>query len=1049
MKRASRRAIGRRWVAGVLFVVAIGVAATSCGDSDADSQPSAGQDAGPQADAPFDAPPDDGAAPQSGTVHIEAKPEAQRIELGTTGAALSIPPGATSGPVDVTWATTTLDAAEAVAPPSAWPEGSPLALDVIDLGPAGTTFSAPIYLEMPIPWPSFFDPVTEGPVVLPAAAYTQSAADQPFERNDLITEELDQDGGTAWIILDPKSSPRRAYAVLALDHFSTHTYVVPTLATEGLGWGSIYVDLPIAGVSVSGSPGTYMYTPAAMYTNTAVHLATLQVEAWRRNEYKRQLVEIARRTARSREQLDKGYDAILAPFTSTMAVICPGPATVACDEKKLTLALASHALAMKGIAAARPEVADAYLRSANRLKGLAQLDWDAIETAGKIMDCLKNGIFQMYILSQLDNAEALERWEIIKQRVQASPMYSADPALQGAVNDADVILGDLRNDGEGAALRSVILANATDIAWTSCEDVAKEWIAGEISKRVVKAGLAAVAKFGGNAAKLGTAASLAFGAIAEHLIEDFVTKEGFEAAENSAKLSVLATLTSPRGGLGEFTDLADVTSVGPSGELKLEVPDILDVSNPSDARFRLPQLWAYSGYLQADTLSKVVALEDTSGIGKLWKGWVDNFCNVSQACKSGVARDAVSDLYWTKANWFSSFDNAIERSFGACAIPGKCTATCADTDGDGYGIGEACLGPDCDDNNAGAWDVCEGPDAGADADAGCSCADASGPCSCGPDSGPDVGGPDGPPPGDSGSIVYGTPGQSCNGMTGTECQGKSCCENIVVPGGTFPMGRSASGTDAYSGGYSDEQPEHNATVASFALDTYEVTVGRFRKFVQAYDGTPPPEGAGAHPLIAGTGWQSAWNTSMPATQAALMTNIKCTPTYQTWTDAAAGNEQYAINCVNWYEAFAFCAWDGGRLPTEAEWEYASAGGDANRLYPWGSGGPSVNPALANDGYSYQGPFLNVGSHPLGAARWGHQDLAGGMYEWVFDWYDSSWYGGAGNTCNNCANVTNASRRVIRGGYFDSGGFYLRAAGRGNCGPSDRSYGVGFRCARTP
>ena len=83
---------------------------------------------------------------------------------------------------------------------------------------------------------------------------------------------------------------------------------------------------------------------------------------------------------------------------------------------------------------------------------------------------------------------------------------------------------------------------------------------------------------------------------------------------------------------------------------------------------------------------------------------------------------------------------------------------------------------------------------------------------------------------DSG-IIYGIPGPSCDGMTGTESQGKSGCSSILVPGGTFPMGRSENGTDAYSG-YSDEQPEHDATVSDFYLDEYEVTVGRFRKFVE-------------------------------------------------------------------------------------------------------------------------------------------------------------------------------------------------------------------------
>jgi sulfatase modifying factor 1 len=163
-------------------------------------------------------------------------------------------------------------------------------------------------------------------------------------------------------------------------------------------------------------------------------------------------------------------------------------------------------------------------------------------------------------------------------------------------------------------------------------------------------------------------------------------------------------------------------------------------------------------------------------------------------------------------------------------------------------------------------------------------------------------------------LVYGPEGQSCSGMTGTECNGGSCCTSIVLPAGSFLMGRSAetcSGcTDGCPSGMScdtDEQPEHPASVSSFALDKYEVTVGRFRAFVDAFEGGwRPSEGEGANPavesaqgLISGpTGWQSAWDSELPTDGTALEFWISTLATC-TWTSSARASETYPINCVNW------------------------------------------------------------------------------------------------------------------------------------------------------
>jgi len=311
--------------------------------------------------------------------------------------------------------------------------------------------------------------------------------------------------------------------------------------------------------------------------------------------------------------------------------------------------------------------------------------------------------------------------------------------------------------------------------------------------------------------------------------------------------------------------------------------------------------------------------------------------------------------------------------------------------------------------------------------------------------------------GDAGGPTLAPEGPSCVGMSGTECNGESCCTTIVVPGGTFPMGR---GTETCSGCAdgcpagmtcgADEQPEHSAVVSSFALDKYEVTVARFRAFVEAGGGTqgsPPWVGTGAHPLIAGSGWDSAWNADLAADQATLVSRLTCGTGSgsATWTSSPGANESCPMSCINWYEAFAFCIWDDGRLPTEAEWEYAAAGGDENRVYPWGN--TVVEPLPANYNLIQSNSFFAVGSYADGNGRWGHADLAGSMSEWVFDWYASDWYTTSQTGCVDCANLTPVTTHPSRGGDWAANASAIRVTGRPGGNPTARGLGMGFRCAR--
>ena len=265
-----------------------------------------------------------------------------------------------------------------------------------------------------------------------------------------------------------------------------------------------------------------------------------------------------------------------------------------------------------------------------------------------------------------------------------------------------------------------------------------------------------------------------------------------------------------------------------------------------------------------------------------------------------------------------------------------------------------------------------------------------------------------------------------------------CCKSLLVQGGTFKRGYD---------GVAYQEADYPATVSDFYLDKYEVTVGRFRTFVSAGLGTqkrPPAEGSGAHRKVPGSGWTSPWNASLAADTAALMAALKCDAVYGTWTDKPGANETKPIECLDWYTAFAFCAWDGGRLPTYAEWNYAASGGSEHRYYPW-----SVPPTseVVDDSYAvYCGSAClpqNVGSKsPKGDARWGHADLGGNAWEWTLDFSPRRYI----MPCHDCAEVAVGSYRVFLGGSNNDIASTLLSASRHISVPGYRGV-VGARCAR--
>ena len=311
------------------------------------------------------------------------------------------------------------------------------------------------------------------------------------------------------------------------------------------------------------------------------------------------------------------------------------------------------------------------------------------------------------------------------------------------------------------------------------------------------------------------------------------------------------------------------------------------------------------------------------------------------------------------------------------------------------------------------------------------------------------------------------------GLTNCGSSSESCCVSLEVTGGTYyrtyNTSQSTSGPPA--GGWPDLADP--ATISTFRLDKYPVTVGRFRQFVAAWSGGwTPPAGSGKHGHLNGglgladsgnagsyePGWQTSANASIAPTNKNL---TSCGTTYDTWTAAAGSQENLPINCVNWSEAYAFCIWDGGFLPSEAEWEYAAAGGSQQREFAWGSTVPGKTCPGTGCQYTIYGCYYpsgsgsctgltniaTVGTATLGAGQWGQLDLSGEIFQWVLD-EDS--YRSYVDPCTDCSYLTGASDRVLRGDYFSDATLSdFLPPNRYADDPGDRFWGDGLRCARTP
>jgi formylglycine-generating enzyme required for sulfatase activity len=241
----------------------------------------------------------------------------------------------------------------------------------------------------------------------------------------------------------------------------------------------------------------------------------------------------------------------------------------------------------------------------------------------------------------------------------------------------------------------------------------------------------------------------------------------------------------------------------------------------------------------------------------------------------------------------------------------------------------------------------------------------------------------------------------------------------VLPGGTYVMG----------------EMKETVTVAPFALDRTEVTVAMYSKCVGKGDCSAE-----------GVRTTNFWGTSK-------------WDRFCNW--GKAGKREHPMNCVDWYQATAYCQWAGKRLPTEAEWEWAARGQARGTLYPWGNEPPEGRACWNR--YDFMRDTgtgtCAVAAFPTGDAPGGIHDLAGNVWEWTSTALDVDEEVAvvddavrrelAGVREHRLVRVV-SSARVNRGGSWghDDPSFF-RAAFRSRIGPSSRGGDLGFRCARGP
>jgi formylglycine-generating enzyme required for sulfatase activity len=249
-------------------------------------------------------------------------------------------------------------------------------------------------------------------------------------------------------------------------------------------------------------------------------------------------------------------------------------------------------------------------------------------------------------------------------------------------------------------------------------------------------------------------------------------------------------------------------------------------------------------------------------------------------------------------------------------------------------------------------------------------------------------------------------------------ESKTGLEYVWIVPGTFQMGCVPDDRDCPT----DELPRHRVTLSKgYWIGKTEVTRKAFQQFARKTRRPMPP--------------------GPKATQFRTLSG-RANSISKEFRPGPGKKEDRPIVNVTWDEAAAFCKFFGGRLPTEAEWEYAARGGEQDRIYPNGSSisrdEANYGSVGGNDLWHYAAP---VGSFPANA--YGLHDMAGNVWEWCADWLDEDYYRNSPET--DPRGPASGVARVARGGSWGFGPKYLRTSIRVRAAPGDRSEDMGFRC----